>query len=340
MKYKVTDATPDDVAVSVIMLSFRSRKYLDTAIAGALNQKTGFNVQLVLSDDASDDGTAELCRKYRERFPDKITLVEHSANVGTQQNFLDAHAQCKGRYIAMCDADDYWCYDRKLQTMVDFMDSNPEYSLCFHRVINSYEPKGAKSLSNGGQKRETNLADLCRANFITNCSSLFRRSCCPTPPAWLSEIVLCDYAMHLINAMHGKIRYFSHPMAVYRKHSSSQWVGDAGEAKRLGHAVAVREKALDMLQGRPEMEIMLANYSDNALALISALRKEGLDPDQAIKALLLRRPDLDPGKIDTLIALQTKNNRRPSAIKRAVTMVREALSQFIPLPRPSLRNGI
>ncbi len=337
---KVTDSTPADPAVSVIILSYRSRAYIDAAIAGVLEQNTRFGVQIVLSDDASDDGTADICRRYRDRYPDKITLIEHSANVGTQRNFLDAHARCKGRYIAMCDADDYWCDSRKLQTMVDFMDANPDFAICFHRVINSYEADGTKSLSNGGQKPVSTLADLCRANFITNCSSLFRRGCCPEAPGWMADIVLCDYAMHLVNATHGKIKYFAKPMAVYRKHSSSQWVGDAGEAKRLGHAVAVREKALDLLQGLPEREIMLKNYTDNAIALISALRAEGADADAATTALMRRRPDLDAAEIDRLIALRRASRPRQSAIRKALTSARKAASRLMPLPRPSSKFRI
>jgi len=337
---KVTDATPDDVAVSVIMLSYRSREYIDAAIAGVLSQKTRFNVQLVLSDDASDDGTADICRRYAERYPKAITLIEHTTNVGTQQNFLDAHARCKGRYIAMCDADDYWCSKRKLQTMVDFMDAHPDFSLCFHRVINSYEHDGTKSLSNGGQKAVSTLADLCRANFITNCSSLFRRSCCPTPPGWMADIVLCDYAMHLINAMHGKIKYFSRPMAVYRKHSTSQWVGDTGKAKRLFHAVAVREKALDLLCDRPERDIMLKNYTDNAIALLQALRAEGADDAAAAAALMRRRTDIGPAEIDRLISMRAASRQRPSTLKRAITSVRKAASRIIPLPHPSTKFRI
>lgn len=330
----VTDHTPDDIKVSVIMLSYRSRAYLPAAIGGVLGQKTRFGVQLVLSDDASDDGTAEICRRYAAEHPDAITLVEHRANVGTSRNFLDAHACCKGEYIAMCDADDYWCNPRKLQVMVDFLDAHPDYSACFHRVINSYEKDGTKSLSNGGQRSVVTLADLCRANPITNCSSLFRRSICPSPPGWMADIVLCDYAMHLINAMHGPVRYLPAPMAVYRKHSTSQWVGDAGEAKRLSHAVAVRDKALDMLQGRPEREIMLRNYTDNAVALIAALRAEGANEDAAVDALMRRRPDLAAADIEALVSLrQAAVSRRPAALKRTATALRRAISRMIPLPK-------
>lgn len=337
---KVTDATPPNPAVSVIMLSYRSREYLHTAVCGVLSQKTDFKVQLVISDDASDDGTTDICRRYAERYPDTITLIEHSTNVGTQRNFLDAHARCKGTYIAMCDADDYWISRRKLQTMVDFMDAHPDYSMCFHRVINSYQADGTKSLSNGAQKPVSDLADLCAANFVTNCSCLFRRSCCPSPPAWLADIVLCDYAMHLINAMHGKIRYFSRPMAVYRKHSASQWVGDSGEAKRLSHAVAVREKALDLLQGRPEREIMLRNYTHNALALIAALRTEGRDDTAAIAALRRRRPDLSAEEIDVLLTQAAASKPKPSLIGRLLTSARKAASRLIPLPSPSAKHKI
>ena len=101
-----------------------------------------------------------------------------------QQNFIQTYAQCRGQYIAICEGDDFWTDKRKLQIQADFLDTHPDYSTCFHRVINYYEDRETKSLSNGGQKQDTDISDLARSNYISNVSALFRRGLFGELPEW------------------------------------------------------------------------------------------------------------------------------------------------------------
>ncbi len=338
MPIDIIDHTPDKPKVSVIMLVFNSAPYLPASISGILRQKAPFDVQLVISDDCSTDGkTTELCREYARRFPEKITLITSDANRGIPRNFLDAHAACKGEYIALCDADDYWCYESKLRRMVAFMDANRDYSLCFHRVINYYEDKGTKSLSNGAQKKDTyNLSDLCAGNFITNCSVLYRRSACPEPPQWICEVILCDYAMHLLHAIHGKIRYFKKPMAVYRKRGNALWSG-VKAVQRLHDALTVREKALNLLTDHPaELSIMTENYTRGAIAYMSAAQDEGIDTSCVRSKLLSVHAgwnDADVQKqVDEFRTLQRHNTSDP-ALRKIASAIRAAISWLVPVPK-------
>lgn len=335
MAYTVIDQTPERPKVSVIMLAYNNEAFIRTGISSILRQEAPFDIQLVLSDDCSTDSTADICRDYAERFPGKVTLVAHDSNVGIPRNFLDAHKACKGEYIAMCDGDDYWCNPRKLAIMVEFMDANPDYSLAFHKVINSYEHNHTKSFSNGAQKSsDYTLADLCRGNFITNCSSLFRRSCCPTPPEWINDVLLCDYIMHLINAMHGKIRYFNRSWAVYRKHRKALWTG-VKETQRLRDAIFVREKALQLLKGsnRAEYDIMAGNYTTNALAYIVAAEACNED-SSAIKSRLMElHPDWTAPNLENAIAARRLVKAKPGMTRRIASTARAVVSRFIPLPK-------
>lgn len=332
----ITDRTPAKPKVSVIMLVYNSAPYLAAAISGVLRQKAPFDVQLVLSDDCSTDArTTQMCREYAERFPDKITLITRETNRGIPRNFLEAHAACKGEYIALCDADDYWCYDGKLREMATFMDTHPDYALCFHRVINYYEDEGTKSLSNGAQKNDSySLADLCAGNFITNCSVLYRRSACPQPPQWISEVLLCDYAMHLLHAINGKIRYFKRPMAVYRKRSNALWTG-VKAAQRLHDALTVREKALALLKDHPTEHLIMAdNYTRGAISYISAAQDEGIDYAYEREKLLALHPEWTECDLQTRVD-QFRLNQAASTgkMRKLASAIRAAISRLVPVPK-------
>lgn len=329
------------IKVSVIMLAYNSEKYIATAIRGVVKQKTNYRIQLVLSDDVSTDGTYEICRRYKEQYPDIITLRRNSRNIGLQANFMEAYKCCEGEYIAMCDGDDYWCDMHKLQMMTDYMDSHKDCAVAFHRVINYYEDKGTKSLSNGGQKADITILDLARSNTITNCSCMYRRANCPVLPQWISQIKLCDYAMHILNASHGYIHYFNRPMAVYRQHASAIWSLKNLEdrEKKLNMALHVRELIMDNLsESQPEAcRIIRDAHTRFAMNEIRFSLDHGLnDAAERLKARVLKyRPEWTDADINGQLE---KLRHQPSESLRTHIMavlkkIRAAVSYFIPLPR-------
>ena len=99
-------------------------------------QKRNFDIEILINDDASTDDTADIIREYEKQYPDIIKPLFHEENMYSQgvtnpsgkYNFPRA----SGEYIAMCEGDDYWCDDNKLQMQVDYMDAHPEISFCFH----------------------------------------------------------------------------------------------------------------------------------------------------------------------------------------------------------------
>lgn len=325
------------VKVSIIMLAYNIGQYIESAIKGVLKQQTDYPIQLVISEDCSTDCTLAICKRYKALYPECITLVEHEKNVGLQRNFMDAHSHCTGEYIAICDGDDYWTDKHKLQRMTDFMDSHPDFAICFHRVVNYYEEDRTKSLSNGRQAAVSGILDLCNSNFITNSSSLFRRAYYPTVPEWFAEITSCDYAMHLLNAGHGKIYYFSKPMAVYRKHKQGIW-SEAAEEKRLSASLRARERVLEYYRERPDVyDALRNNYTLISFNLIGHYRSCGNEEQvQAVYNKLLEyHPEWDRA-IAASQATAYLNNRsraRQEKLKALLSWGRAQLSRLIPLPR-------
>ena len=235
--------------VSVLMLTYNQERYINEAIRSVMLQETNFPFELVIGNDASTDCTGTICADWQKKYPEQIVLFNRKKNLGLQQNFIQTYAQCRGQYIAICEGDDFWTDKRKLQIQADFLDTHPDYSTCFHRVINYYEDRGTKSLSNGGQKQDTDISDLARSNYISNVSALFRRGLFGELPEWFARVSTYDYAIHLLNAQFGKIHYIKRPMAVYRQHEKAIW-SEAGTDRKLDIALIVRELLMDYFKER------------------------------------------------------------------------------------------
>lgn len=262
----------DIPVVSVVMVAYNSAKYIDMAIQGVVHQKASFPIQLVISDDASTDETADIVRSWMEKYPDIIEYHRNEKNLGVQKNYLEAFKHCRGKYLAMCDADDYWICRSKLARQVEYMESHPECAICFHRVINLYEETGEMSLSNGGGKKMmiSNAEDLSQRNVITNMSVLSRMSLLDfgNLPEWLADVRLLDYAMHLLFAASKKgntIHYMGRPMGVYRHSAEAIWTMTERNT-RLQMAIDVRKHLMEELKDRPEIVKNLQKACDNMLA--------------------------------------------------------------------------
>jgi glycosyltransferase involved in cell wall biosynthesis len=144
---EVKNQVPSKPVVSVCVQTYQHNKYIKRCLNSILEQKTNFDFEVLLGEDHSNDGTREICEDYAQRFPKKIRLFLHSrknnikvlgqasANFNVLYNLYSA----RGKYIAVCEGDDYWSDPLKLQKQYDFMFFNPEYSICYHdyKIINS-----------------------------------------------------------------------------------------------------------------------------------------------------------------------------------------------------------
>ena len=131
--------------VSVLMLAYNQERYIGEAIRSVMLQQTDFPFELVIGNDGSGDRTGAICREWQKRYADRIVLIDRPKNIGLIPNFMQTYPLCKGNYIAICEGDDFWTDKSKLQRQVDFLDTHPDYVLCFHRVINYYADKGTKA---------------------------------------------------------------------------------------------------------------------------------------------------------------------------------------------------
>jgi len=119
--------------VSICSITYNHEPFIRECIEGFLMQKTTFPVEILLHDDASTDNTANIIREYEAKYPNIIKPIYQSENQYSQGIGISMTYQfprAKGKYIALCEGDDYWTDPLKLQKQVDFLEANPEYSLC------------------------------------------------------------------------------------------------------------------------------------------------------------------------------------------------------------------
>jgi glycosyltransferase involved in cell wall biosynthesis len=121
--------------VSIVCNTYNHENYIWEAIEGFISQKANFLFEVLIHDDASTDNTANIIREYEMKYPDLIFPVYQKENQYSKKNHPNAAFQfprAKGKYIALCEGDDYWTDPMKLQNQFDFLEQNPDYVMCYH----------------------------------------------------------------------------------------------------------------------------------------------------------------------------------------------------------------
>ena len=143
----------DNPLVSIRCVTYNHEPYIAQALDGFLMQKTSFPFEVIVHDDASTDKTAEIIREYEIKFPKIIKPIyetenQYSKHDGSLSRIMDS--ACKGKYIALCEGDDYWIDENKLQLQVDFLEKNSEYGMCYTKVRNYFQKESRFTNSWGG----------------------------------------------------------------------------------------------------------------------------------------------------------------------------------------------
>lgn len=131
-----------DVMVSVCCLTYNHKKYIRHCLDGFIMQKTNFKFEVLIHDDASTDGTQDIIKEYEEKYPDIIKPIyqtenQYSKHIGINRTFQ--YPRVTGKYIALCEGDDYWSDPNKLQKQFDAMEKNPNCIVSVHKVRHIYE---------------------------------------------------------------------------------------------------------------------------------------------------------------------------------------------------------
>lgn len=212
--------------VSVWMMTYNQVSYIAEAMEGVLMQKTTFPVRLVIGEDGSTDGTRAIIEDYCTRYPGRILLLPDEGNLGMMPNMARTMNACRGaRYVAMCEGDDYWIDEYKLQKQVDFMEAHPDCAMCFHAVEHRFaDPRRNFVQHDFDGDTWVGLKEVVvrGGTFISMPSILFRGVDADLPD-WHANCLVGDYPLTIHLALRGRSRYMDDPMAVYRRGAIGSW---------------------------------------------------------------------------------------------------------------------
>ena len=222
----------DNVLVSVICTAYNHEKFIKDAIEGVVNQKTSFNYELIIHDDASTDNTASIIKDYEDKFPHIIKAIYQKDNQYQQGRVIGKefiYPLVKGKYIAFCEGDDYWIDENKLQKQIDFMESHEEYSMCMHNAVGLNYESGEKKLLNtfpqtGTYSQEEQIRTGLGTNFPAYASYVLRTKFIWEIPDFFYESRIGDYTIRQYYANCGKVYYFEDAMSVYRVRTPNSYM--------------------------------------------------------------------------------------------------------------------
>lgn len=212
--------------LTVLTMTYNHEAYIAECMDSVLAQQTTFPVRHLVLDHHSTDGTADIVAAYAAKYPSiqPVLLSRHRP----AENAMGLFLRCRTTYAALCDGDDYFTDPLKLQKQVDFLESRPHCSLCFHPVKVVFENGDQPgifpplNMLPRGVRDEYYLADLLRCNMIQTNSVVYRWRFRDGMPEWFRpELCPGDWYWHLLHAEMGKIGFLPELMSVYRRHKNA-----------------------------------------------------------------------------------------------------------------------
>lgn len=219
--------------VAIDCITYNHESYIRDALEGFVMQKTNFPFIAVVHEDASTDGTANVLKEYAKKYPDIIFPIfeeenQYSKKDGSLRNIMNAAYEATGtKYIALCEGDDYWTDPNKLQKQVDFLESHPDVSLCFHNVVTkNIDGSLQEDLYKIDSNREYSVEEIIRNWTIPTCSVVLKND-----PAILKSPLMTnphyqygDNVLFLTASCNGKLYGMQERMGVYRRNPQSMTI--------------------------------------------------------------------------------------------------------------------
>lgn len=226
----------EEVKVSIICLVYNHEKYIEKCLDSLVNQKTSFSYEVLIHDDASTDRSADIIHEYEKKYPDIIKPIyqtenQYSKGVKITPTFLLPRA--KGKYLAWCEGDDYWCDEYKLQCQFNAMERNQQCAICVHNT---------NCVNEDGSNNERYFPSSCFQDGVIDSKKILEKY-----PDWTfhltsffirKEVVydlyynnkllvktspVGDLLLQYFSATKGNYFYINRNMSCYRLFSENSW---------------------------------------------------------------------------------------------------------------------
>lgn len=209
----------DNIVLTVCIVAYNQKYYIEKCLESIVNQKTKYLYKVIISDDASTDGTSEICSEYAKKYP-LVKHVRHEGNIGAYENFKYAHRQAETKYISHCDGDDFWA-EGKIEAQIDFLEKNPDCSAVYSNATVINEDGSVYGLFNNGGQLPCKINSgylLEKSNFLNNSSMTYRTSL--IGDIFNSDEKVIDYRVHIALAKMGFLGYIKDTLAFYRRNAN------------------------------------------------------------------------------------------------------------------------
>ncbi len=217
--------------VTVFCLAYNHEKYIRATFEGFIKQKTSFDFKVIVHDDASTDDTPNIIREYIEKYPDIFEAIfqednKYQKGIDIEDEYI--FPKLGGKYVAVCEGDDYWTDPNKLQLQVNYMEKHPDCTLCVHNTEKMFEDgrSTGKSFNNSRRERDYSFEDIILSEpsaYFHFSSFMWRYDTLKHKNKAFAMDGIGDYPMALYLASIGYIHYIPKIMSRYRLNSIGSW---------------------------------------------------------------------------------------------------------------------
>lgn len=245
----------DENLVSINCITYNHEKYIAETIDSFLMQKTNFKFEILIHDDASTDGTQQIIKEYQKKYPNIIKPIlqkENQYSKGVKSiNYKFNFVRSKGKYIALCEGDDYWTDSYKLQKQVNYMEDNPDCSMCFHAADIIKVGKGKIDVVKPYNKNcisSTEDIIFGDGGFMATNSIVYRKDVMDNPPEFYFNAPVGDYPLQIFTSTKNYAYYIDEFMSVYRVGVEGSWSNRMeSEENKIEKFINLRKNIATML---------------------------------------------------------------------------------------------
>jgi glycosyltransferase involved in cell wall biosynthesis len=239
----------NEIILSVAIVTYNHEKYISKCIESIVSQKTNFKFEIVIGEDCSTDKTREIVKWFKGKYPEIISPIYNRENFGKKYkpssgrgNYINVLKKCNGKYIAVCEGDDYWIDPLKLQKQIDYLESNHNYSACVHQVAVNYKSNDDQHvLFTKRPNKEVVIDNMLESSYFHASSWVFNKDLFNPLDYVGNDILLRDHPSFILCATKGKIGFLNEIMSVYMKNPY-------GLSSRISHK-QIYEANLKMIDG-------------------------------------------------------------------------------------------
>jgi len=280
--------------VSICCITYNHEKYIHQCLDGFMMQKCDFDFEVLIHDDASTDRTQKIIKEYQNKYPNIIKPILRQENLyskgikGLNKKFNFSRA--KGKYIAMCEGDDYWTDPLKLQKQVDFLESNQDVVMCYHnrsicRFNGEIEEAPFKMFNNLKQNKIIESKDMIDV-FMPFLTIMFRKDC-------INEYIKIDQMgvfggdtfLRAFLSTKGKAAYLHFNGAVYRQHEGGIFSSLNDKIGKCKKAIQTRELILERIPNVYRKTVYKSLFKNYSVLFLNYLRSKKIG--KAIKIIPL-----------------------------------------------------